>query len=194
MCECVCDSLCVYTCRRVCSTACVCWESWPFRPHSHTIKGTPPPPSKERGTKMTGTLHFLWGLSPTCLCTSTKPSHHCFKVHFVSLSWLGRFILACVPISLPVPVSLASVCPDSSLYGALLLYCLSQTPLPPLTLCCQSQLLLLLHHPLQADRKVSFCQTRHFLPAREEGARARPWGASMLPSPCSYPNSVPNPN
>ena len=31
-------------------------------------------------------------------------------------------------------------------------------------------------------------------PAQEEGAHARPWGASMLPSPYLYPNSVPNPN
>lgn len=39
-------------------------------------------------------------------------SHRCFKVHLVSLSWLGSFILACLPSSLLVPVPLASVCPD----------------------------------------------------------------------------------
>lgn len=116
--------------------------------------------------------------SPFCFSQLIRKFHSCLCPH-----------LPACPCALGISLSR-----QQSLYGALLLYCLSQTPLPPLNLCCQSQLLLLLHHPLQADRKVSFCQARYFLPAREEGARARPWGASTLPSPCSYPNSVPNPN
>lgn len=110
----------------------------PLKPHIPTIKRTLPWPNKGRGTKMTAALHFLWGLSPMCLCASAKPSHCSFKVHLVSLSWLGSFSLKYLPSSLPVPLVLASACPDSSLCDALLLYCFSQTSLPPLLCYCFS--------------------------------------------------------
>lgn len=68
------------------------------KPHSHTTKWTPPQLSKERSTKMTATLHFLWGLSPTSLCTSAKRSHHCFKsILFPSADWEVSFVSVSPP-------------------------------------------------------------------------------------------------
>lgn len=119
----------VILCMCICTLSCLCLLRLvsPRNPTDAASKEHCPWPRKKRGTKMTATLHILWGLSPTCLCTSAKASHCCFKDHLVSLSWLGSFILVC-PCALGITVSW-----KWSLLGTFLLYCLSQTPLPPLT-------------------------------------------------------------
>lgn len=141
---------------------------------------------------MTATLHFLWGLSPKCLCTSTKPSP-LPQNPFVSLIWLGIFILVCLPSSLPIPVSLVLVCPDSS--SSVVLSCLSQTPT---TTCAVShpQLPLLLHDSLWAARKGNFCQA-HCPPPPQPKRKEHAQGPGEFPHsqvPSLYPKSDPNPN
>lgn len=146
---CVYNSPCVYTCR--CTPSACVW------------------PSKERGTKMTATLHLLWGLSPTCLCTSPKLSHCCFSSLLQSPSCFSQLIRkfhSCLSPLLPAcPCALGvSVSRPRSLYGALLLYCLSQTPLPPLislplTLILATNTFCLFHTSVQ-DRFS--CETADF--------------------------------
>lgn len=166
-----------------------CWESWSPRPHGHTSNGrTTPQLSKKRSTKMTATLHFLWGLSPKCLCTSTKPSS--LPQNLSCISQQIRNFYSCLSSLLPASSSVLGV----SVSWQHQLSCLSQTPT---TTCAIShpELLLLLHHSHPAVRKVNFCQSHSSpAPAQEEGAFTRPWGASTLPSPCLYPQSAPNPN
>lgn len=97
---------------------------------------------------------------------------HCLKPHLVSLNRSGIFIHACLPSSLPIPVSLVLVCPDSS--SSVVLSCIFQTPT---TTCAvgHPQLPLLLYHSHQAARKVNFCQAHCVsLPAQEEGACTSP--------------------
>lgn len=103
-----CHFLCVYACRHTLSAACVCWESRHLQPYSHTTKGTPSWPSKERSTKMTATLHFLWGLSPICLCTSATLSQYCFQVPLCFSQLIRKFHSFLSPLLPACPCALGA--------------------------------------------------------------------------------------
>lgn len=94
------------------------------------------------------------------------------QVHPVSFSWLGSFIRLCLPSSLPVPVPLASVCPERRVSMVLSCYIVL-----PKHLCCHwllpavrhSQLFLLLYHLFWANWKENICQVHCYpQPKRKE--------------------------
>ena len=136
----------------------------PVFAENHDPPSSTATPSEEHHQARTEVLKWqpLCIFYEVCLlhvCTSAKPSHRCFKAHLVSIRRLGSFILACHLTTLPVPVPLASACPDSGVSIAISCNTVFPKHLYHHSLPCavtHPQLLLLLHHPLQADRKVNF--------------------------------------
>lgn len=125
----------------------------------------------------------------TVLITASGPSYSSEltgKLH----SSLSPLLPAC-PCALGVSVSR-----QKCLRGVLLLYCPSQTPLLPLTSSrCQALSTTSALAPSTLRKQERQYLSGSLLPlAQEEGTCARPWGPSLLPSPCLYPSSVPNPN
>lgn len=182
----------VILCTRTCTSprACICWDLCP--PPDYMDIGSKehcPWPRKKRATKMTATLHILWGLSPYMSLYIHKAFSLLLQSSYCFSQLLRKFHSCLSPLLHVCPFALGI-----STSWQQRLWC-SPVFLQLLTsLCCHSQILLLLHNPLQVDRKASLCQASCFPQVQEEGASTRSWGESTFPSSCLYPNTVPNPN
>lgn len=130
-----------------------------------------------------------------CLHTFAKLSLHCFKVPCCFPQLTRKFHSFLSPLLPACPCALGtSTSSQPSFYSALLLYCLSQTCLPPLmSLHCQLPIATSAPAPSTPDRQENKILSGPCL-AQKEGACSRPQGTCTLSSPCLYPNSVPAPN